>query len=120
LAALLVGARAPHLQRPHRPRRARRTLLRWARHDLEARDAFRALAVRGADAIATGVPAADDDDVLPGGEDRSSVGNLITRNAPVLLRQEIHRVVGARKLAARHRQITRLARADGEENGVIL
>ena len=74
--------------------------------------------MRGADAVAAGVAAADHDHVLAGGEDRAVVEHVVARDAPVLLRQELHGEVHARELAARDRQIARHARADREHDRI--
>ena len=44
----------------------------------------------------------------------------LAADAAVLLRQELHRVVDAGELAARHRQIARHLGADGEHHRVVL
>src|SRR6478609_2840845 len=118
LSALFVGRRGTQLQRPKRPGRRSRALIRRSRHDLEARDAEGALTMRGPDAVATRVTAADHDHVLAGGQNGFGVRHRHARHAAVLLRQEIHSEVSARQIAAGYLEIARLARADCEHRGV--
>ena len=76
--------------------------------------------IDGADAVRAGVAAADDDDVLAGGEDRLGVVGRFAADPPVLLRQEIHGEMDALELAAGHRQIARLLGAAGEHDGIVV
>ena len=82
-------------KRPVRPGEQLVLGLRRHRHDLELGDLERALADRGADAVRAGVAAADDHDLLAGGEDRLVRADRLAGHAPVLLRQEVHREVNA-------------------------
>src|SRR5690606_4092496 len=68
LAALLVGGGDGEDPRVHRPRLAGGPLVRPADVDVDLRHRARTLALRGAEAVRAGVAAADDDDVLAGGE----------------------------------------------------
>ncbi len=76
------------------------------------------MAVRRADAIRSGVAAADHDDVLAGGHDLA--GHRVARDHLVLLRQELHREVHAGELPPRHRQVARPFRATREHDRVEL
>ena len=69
-----------------------------------------------AQAVGTGIAAADDDDVLAGGE--NLISNDVACSEFVLLRQKLHREVDAFQLAARDLQIARLFRAAGQHDGV--
>src|SRR5690606_4337137 len=69
LAAFLVRGRTAQLQRPVGPGEKLVLVLRWARHDLELRDARGALTVGRADAVRAGIAASDHDHVPAGGED---------------------------------------------------
>jgi hypothetical protein len=93
-------------------------LLGRLRHQLELRDAGRAVAVAGAHAVAAGVAAADDDDVLAVGAQLAL--ELVAGVDLVLLRQELHREVHAVQLAAGHRQVAALLGAAGQQHGVEL
>ena len=61
------------------------------RHDFELCDGLCALPERGADAVRSGVAAADHDDMLALGENFRGIAERLGGNAAVLLRQEIHR-----------------------------
>src|SRR6267154_1631802 len=102
LTALLLRRGGAQLQWPVRT--DQRLVLFVGRfwQDFELGDRFRALAVRGADAVRAGIAAADDDDMLAFGGDRTlrrgdRLG--IAGDALVLLRQIIHRKMDARELA---------------------
>jgi hypothetical protein len=92
-------------KRPVRPGDALVLVLGRRRHDFELRDGFRALPERRADAVRTGVAAADHDDMLAFGENVRGVAERLGGDAAVLLRQEIHRKVDAVEVAAGDRQI---------------
>ena len=91
-------------------------MLGWHGHDLELRHALGAVAVAGAHAVAAGVAAADDDDVLALGVD--GVLQLVAGVGAVLLRQQLHGEVHAVQLAPRYRQVARLLGAAGQQHGV--
>src|SRR5450830_1198016 len=116
LAAFLVRGRGAQLGRPVRPHHRLVFLLRRHRHQFELRDAGRAVAVRRADAVRAGIPAADNDDVLAGGLDL--VLHLVAGVDLVLQRQEVHREMHAFQLAARHGQVARLLGTTGDDDGV--
>jgi hypothetical protein len=78
------------------------------------------VANRRADAVGAGVAAADDDDVLAGGEDSTLVRDVPARDAGVLLRQEVHRVMDAVQLASGHREIARLLGAARQHDAIVL
>src|SRR5690606_30214586 len=80
----------------------------------------RALAVRGADAVRTGVATADHHHVLALGKDWLDVVELFAGDALVLLAEEIHREMDAVELAARNGQVAGLLGAARKGNGVIL
>ena len=72
-------------------------------HDFDLGNAGRALAVGGADAVGTGIAAADDDDVLAGCRNRTIGGSahlVVAGVALVLLTQEIHRDMNAGQFGA--------------------
>ena len=112
--------RCTKLQRPVRPGQQLVLLLRRDRHDFELGHGQRALPDRGADAVGAGVAAADDDDMLRAGEDRLVALHRLAADAAILLRQEFHREMDARKIAARHRQIARLLGAAGQNHRVVI
>ena len=97
------------------PRRGCRAGGEAARTD--ATDA-RTLAVDRAEAVRAGVPAPDDDHVLARSADRVAIGDAVAFTAPVLLREVLHGEVHPVQLAARYRQVARLARSAGEDHGV--
>ena len=72
---------------------------------------------RSADAIRSGVAAADDDDILSGRVNKISVLVRI-QNALGVRGQKIHREMNAFEFASGNRQITRLRRAGRENHGV--
>ena len=117
LAALLVRARDAVEHRVGRPRLSRGTVVAGLRHDLEARDGRRPLAVRGADAVGAGVTAADDDHVLARGEDL--VLDLLTERRPVALRQVLHRLVDVAEVATRDVEVAGNGGAEREHHGVV-
>ena len=119
LGAFLVARRRAQLQRPVRPVQHLVFLLGRHRHDFELRHLERALADRGADAVRSGVAAADHDDMLAGREDRLVGPDRLAGDAPVLLRQEIHREMDAGEVAARNGQVARRLGAAGERDGVV-
>ena len=88
----------------------------WPRQDLQLGHRRGALAVDGAEAVGAGVAAADDHDVLAGGGDRRLVEVALLH--PVGPRQELHRLVDAVELAARHRQVTPRRRPARQHDGV--
>src|SRR5690606_20060459 len=116
LDTLFVGTRGAQHQGPEGPGRALRAFLRWQRHDFEVGHAQGALPVRGADAVAARIAATDDDDFLSASEDGDVIGDCVSRDALVLLGEEIHRIVNARELATRYGQVARNARTDREAN----
>ena len=69
-------------------------------------------------AIRAGVAAADDDNALAGGENRSRIRNRVAFAALVLLRQKFHREVNTLQFASRNVQIPGLFRAAGKQNRV--
>jgi hypothetical protein len=68
------------------------------------------------DAIASGIAATDDDDILSIRTDLS--GHLGAGVDLVLLGQELHREMDAVEVTTWHRQIARLLRTPGEQNGI--
>ena len=76
------------------------------------------MAVGRADAVRSGVAAADDDDMLAGGHDLVRHG--IAGDDLVLLRQELHREVHAGEVAARHVEVARRFGAAGQHDRVEL
>src|SRR5205085_11111391 len=118
LAALLVGCRGPHDHRPGRPWVRRRPFFGRPGHDFELVDRRRTLAVRGAQAVRTGVAAADDDHVLAGRRDRR-LGEVALLDL-VGTRQVLHGLVDALELAARDRQVAPLGSATGKYDRVEL
>ena len=125
-AALLVRRTRPQHLCPEGPRAAGRPLrpprilaeIRRLREQLELRQALRALAIARAVAVAPGVTAADHDHVLALGHDLAP--HVVAGVALVLLWQELHRVVHARKLTPRDRQVAAERGAAGEHDRVIL
>ena len=117
LPRLLVRRGDPEGHRVRRPRLTSGPRLGRLRHDLELGDRRRALAGRGAEAVGAGVAAADDHDVLAGRDDL--VLDLFAERDPVGLGQELHRLVDAAELTARHRQVARVGGAHGEHHGVV-
>ena len=93
---------------------------RRCRKNFEVGHRQRTLADRGADAVGAGVAAADDDDVFAAGQDRFGPADRLAADAPVLLRQKLHRKMDAVEFAARNRQVARLLRAAGEHDGIVL
>jgi hypothetical protein len=73
-----------------------------------------------ADAVRSGIAAADHHDMLAVGEDRLVGPDWLAGHAPILLRQEVHREVHAREVAAGNRQVARRLGAAGKRDGVIL
>ena len=71
----------------------------------------------GADAVGAGVAAADDDDVLAGGEDL--VLDLLAERGAVALREVVHRLVDAAELAAGRVEVARHRGPEGEHDGVV-
>jgi hypothetical protein len=74
--------------------------------------------VRGAEAVRAGVAAADDDDVLAGGVIWSSTSRSPSCD-PVGLRQELHRLVDARRARGRAPAGRADGGADGEHDRVV-
>jgi hypothetical protein len=72
---------------------------------------------RGADAIRAGVAAADDDDILAGRINETTVLVAVEHRLGVSS-EEIHREVDALELTAFNRQVARLGGASGEHDGV--
>ena len=93
-----------------------RTLGSRLRHDLQARHRVRPLPVRGADAVGTGVAAADDDDVLALRRDLAL--HLLAQGNAVRRRKELHRLQHTVELAPGHRQVARHGRADRHDDRV--
>src|SRR5471030_2274539 len=78
--------------------------------------------VGGANAVRTGIAAADHHDMLALGADRAPGRGprlVVAGDAPVLRHQEVHRVVDAAELATRDLQIARPFRAAGQRHRVI-
>src|SRR5665213_3284040 len=116
LASLFLRRRRAQLDRPVGPRQRLVFVLGRLRQQFELHDRQRALAVGRADAVGPGVATADDDHVLAGrGQLRL---HAIAGDDTVLLRQEIHREMNARELAALHAQVARLLGAAGQCDGV--
>src|SRR5574343_245285 len=111
----LVRRRGAHLQRPVRPDQRLVFLGRRSWHQFELGHRGSTMAVAGADAVGTGIAAADDDDVLALDVDRvldALLDFLVLRN------QEFQRGVDALELTPRHRQIARHFGAGSEDHGV--
>src|SRR5574337_1095097 len=119
LGAFLVARRGSELHGPVRP--GEELVLMLGRHgqNFELRHFERALADRGADAVGARVAAADDDDVLAAGEDRFVRADRLARDAPVLLRQKLHREMYAREIAPGRGQIARGLGAAGKRDRVV-
>ena len=83
-------------------------------------DGFRALPERRADAVRSGVAAADHDDMPAVGEDVLDAVDRLRGDTAVLLRQKIHREVNAVEVAAGNRQIAAGFRAAGQRHRVVL
>src|SRR5439155_850126 len=98
--ALLVRRRGAEDHGPVRPRELG-AILRRLGQQLELVHGRRALAVRGAEAVRPRVAAAQDDDLLAGGEDLVRHG--VAGDDFVLERQELHREVDALELPPGHR-----------------
>src|SRR5665213_752122 len=118
LTSFFLRRRRAQLDRPVGPRQRLVFVLGRLRQQLELHDRQRALAVGRADAVGPGVATADDDHML------ACRGRLrlhaIAGDDTVLLRQEIHREMNARELAALHAQVARLLGAAGQRNGCLL
>src|SRR4029078_11973614 len=71
-------------------------------------------------ARAAGVAAAEENDFFAGREDRLTADLRLVAYATILLRQEIHRVMNAGKLAAGDGEIARLFAAAGEHDRIVL
>src|SRR5439155_19758882 len=92
LTALLLRGRSAQFRRPIGPGQRLVLALRRLRQDFQLRDRRRTLTHRGADAVRTGVAAADHDDVpAPGGDGPEACGPLfaVAGITLVLLRQEV-------------------------------
>ena len=88
------------------------------RHDFDLRHAAASLAVGRAYAVAPGVAAADDEDVLPLGGDPFGGGYVGAGKHPVLLGQHVEGEVDAFQLAAGDGEVTCLGRAGGDDVGI--
>src|SRR5487761_1913846 len=110
-SAFGLTRRGPHLQRPVRPGQA---LV------LELGHRQRALPERGADAVRSGVAAADHHHMLAAGENVGHAAERLARDAAILLRQEVHREVNAGEIAAGNRQVARRLGTAGQRQRVIL
>ncbi len=116
LARLLHRVGESVLQRPLRPRGAIvGSLRRGLGQQLQLDDRHGALAQRIADAVRTGIPAADHHYVLAGSGD---LGGLFPRHQAVALVEIVHREVHPPQLAPRDRQVAGHARAGGEHHRV--
>ena len=118
LAALLVGRRDAEHVGPGRPGIGRCPRVRRSVQDLELVDRRRALAVGGAEAVGTGVSAADDHHVLALSGDGRRVEVALLHTVPD--RQVLHRLVDATVLAAGDREVAPRGCAAGEHDGVEL
>ena len=74
--------------------------------------------MRRAEAVGAGIAAAEDDHALALRRDGLRLAVAAAGDAPVLLRQVLHRQVNAVELAAGYGQLAGRARADGEAYGV--
>lgn len=115
-AFVVAGARTEHVG-PERPRRRVAAFGRGLGHDLDLRDALRALADRRANAVGPRVAAADDEHLLALGGD----GKLLqfAREHAVLSAQQVKREVDAFEFAARNLEVAGSRRADREHDGVV-
>ncbi len=118
LSPLLVSRRDPEDLGPERPGGLGVLTLGGARIVVELGDRSGLLAVAGSQAVGSGISTADDDDVLPGGQDRLSV-HVDAVAPPVLLGQERHRRLDSLEVPPRDLEITRLGCAHGQEQGVV-
>ena len=80
----------------------------------------RALPIRGAEAVRTGIATAENHDALSVRGDLAGRIERVAEVALVLLRKEIHREMDPLQLASRDRQVTRLGRAHREHDRVVL
>ena len=108
------------LERPVRPGQHLIFVQRRLRHDLEIRHRARALAEGGADAVRSGIAAADHHHMFTGRQDRRAHDRRFTADSPVLLRQIIHREMNALELASGHRQVAGMFRAAREHHRIVL
>ncbi|EGF33460.1 hypothetical protein IMCC9480_3932 [Oxalobacteraceae bacterium IMCC9480] len=116
IATFFMRRRGAQLGRPVRPDHRLVFFFRRLRHQLELGHRHGTLAVRGTDAVRTGITATDDDDMLASGE--NLVLDLVAGIALVLQGQEVHREMHALELATRYRQIARLLGATGDDDGI--
>src|SRR6266705_2505689 len=113
--ALFVRGRSAQSRWPVGPNRIQFGIRRHGKQ-LELCHRFRAVAVRGSDAVRARVASADHDDMFVG---RPEVLHaLVSRDAPVLQRQELHREIHAVELAPGQRQVARLLGSAGEHDCV--
>jgi hypothetical protein len=102
---------------PFGPRIVLGAFQRRLRHDFQLRDTLAAVPDRGAGAIRAGVAAADDDDVFPR-RGNLRAGLEAVEQVPGVRREKIHREMNALERSAFNRQIARLGRANGQDDGV--
>src|SRR5262249_46623777 len=80
----------------------------------------RALAKGRANAVRSGIAAADHDDLFAGRQDRVARERGFTADAPILLRQIVHRKMNTFELVTRHRQVARFFGAAREYHRIML
>src|SRR5690606_19539218 len=117
LAALLVRARDLEHGRNDGPRLMIRTPFARTTPDGEVRDAERSLAMSGADAIGSGIAAADHDHVPSGRRDLLRHG--VTRDATVRLDEVIHRDVHAIEIPPGNLRLARQRGAGRDHDRVV-
>ena len=88
------------------------------RHDFYLRHAAASLAVGRAYAVAPGVAAADDEDILPLSGDPFGGGYVSAGKYPVLLGQHVEGEVDAFQLASGDGEVARLGRTGGDDVGI--
>ena len=123
LAALFLRRGGAHLQRPVGPGHGLVLARRRLRHDFKLGYGHRALTVRRADAVRSGIAAANDDNVLAlGRQGACGRGNglVIAGHAAVLLAEEVHGEMHAFEFAAWNLKVAGPLGTAGQNQQIII
>ena len=96
---------------------------RRLRQNFDLRHGKRALAMRSADAVRSGIAAADDDDMLATRIDHAfgrRAGFIVARDAPILLAEIVHREMNTAKRTSRQINVARKLGPAGEDHHFII
>ena len=117
---LVVRVRRPDFHWPHGPRCRGRAPVRWLRQQFELLHAQRTLPVARPRAVGSGIPAADDDDVLSARGDLGGRIEHVACEAAILLHEIWHREMHTAQATTRRVEVARVVGAARQQDCIEL